>query len=119
MALDQDDLQKITSILQPDGEQIDPAFVQKLMEENQMLKDSMTRAQVENVNAMTRKAVQDTIKSETEAALNVEKVKEVRANIQQKAAITSKTLEAAQQTEVETAILKKTGGKESVATPTV
>lgn len=106
MALDQDDVQKITEILTPQGQQIDPAFVQQLIKENQALKDNMTKAQVDNVNAMTQKVTQDAIKSHTEAALNEAKLADVRAGVHKKAADTTKTLEEADKTHVETNILK-------------
>lgn len=107
MALDQEDLQAITKILMPDGEQIDPAMVQKLIAENQQLKDAMTQAQVENVNAMTKKTIQDAVKSHTEAALNEAKLADVRAGVHKKAAETTKTLEDAEKTSIENNFTKK------------
>ena len=107
MALDQDDIQKITGILMPEGEQIDPALVKRLIEENQALKNEMTKAQVDNVNAMTRKTMQDTVKSMTEAELNKAKLADVRAGVHKKAADTTKVLEDAEKTSLENNFTKK------------
>lgn len=109
MALDPDDLQEITKILTPDGQQIDPAMVQKLIQENQMLKDQMNQAQVKNVNAMTEKELQSALKLHSEAKLNDAKLADVRAGVHQKAATTTKTLEDATKTHAETKIINKTG----------
>jgi putative component of toxin-antitoxin plasmid stabilization module len=109
MALDMDDLKNITAILQPDVQPIDPAMVQKILQENQMLKDAMTQAQVDNVNAMTRKEIQSAVKLHTEAKLNEAKLSDVRAGVHKKAAETTKTLEDAGKTNEETKIIKKTG----------
>ena len=95
MALDEEDAQGINEILAPDGEAIDPAMVQQLIAENQALKDGMTQAQIENVNAMTKKIMQDAIKSKTEADLNQVKAADIRASVHKKSAETSKTLEDA------------------------
>lgn len=101
MALDEDDVQEITEILMPKDQQIDPAFVQQLMAENQQLKDSMTQAQVANVNAMTEKLIKDSVKVTTEAKLNEIKAADLRAGIQQKSATTAKTLEDADKIHLE------------------
>lgn len=95
MALDEEDAMAIKDMLQPPDQQIPPEQVQQILAENQALKSQMTQAQVENVNALTKKIIQDALKSKTEADLNTVKAADIRAGVHKKAAETSKTLEDA------------------------
>ena len=100
MALDPEDLQQISSILVPEGPQIDPAYVKQLEDLVKQLQDNMTQVQVQKVAAEATKLM-------TDSELNKAKLGDVRAGIQQKAAQTTKLVEEAQQTDVETKMLQK------------
>lgn len=99
MAMDSDDLQAITEILTPQEQQVSPAQVQQLMQENQLLKSAMTQAQLEQVKAETQKLQSD-------AAVNMAKIPDLRAGINKKAAETAHTLEEAHGKSLETKIIK-------------
>lgn len=95
MVLDEDDAKNIKDMLQPQGQQPSPAQIQQILAENQALKSEMNKAQIDNVNALTKKTLQDAVKSGTEAQLNTVKAADIRAGVHKKSAETSKTLEDA------------------------
>lgn len=103
MNIDPDDLQQLTNVISG-GPAPDPAYVKQLEEENATLKNQITQSQVNNTNADTQKKTMEAAKIEAQ-------IPEVRASVHQKAADTTKKLEESQKTEVETEILKRTGGK--------
>lgn len=92
LPLDGEIQNRLIQVLQPQDQQEDPRIAQ-LQAMVEQLQSQITQAQVEKV------------KSET--ALNISKIDESRANTQQKAASTVKTLEDADKVNVETAILAK------------
>lgn len=91
MPLEKTDVQKLTEILMP-GQQIDPAYVQQLEKQVQELLSEMNQAQV--------------AKLISEGKLNEAKVIETNAKVQSEAAKATKTLEEAQQVDLENKVLE-------------
>lgn len=107
MSLENNDLQDITKILVPDEQQIDPSYVQQLEQQVQQLTAAMTKAQVDNINSLTKKTLVDAARSASEIKLNDVKAADIRAGIHSKAATTTKTLEDATGKHIENQFTKK------------
>lgn len=91
--IDGDARQRMVEALQPKQPQIDPRAVQALQQELEQAKSKIVQADVEN--------------KQSETALNVQKIAESKANSHLKTTQSAKTLEEAQRTDVETALLRK------------
>ncbi len=91
MPLDKEDVSRITQILIPQDE-VDPAYVQQLEQQLQALMSEMNQAEVK--------------KKMSEFAVNIAKVDQIKADTQAKAATTVKTLEEAEQKDLENKYIK-------------
>lgn len=87
------DAQKISSILMPDEGEIDPAYVKQLEQTVQQLQQESNMAMIENTKSLT--------------GLNIAKAGEAKAKVQKFAAETTKTLEDADQTNLENKYIRK------------
>ena len=93
MPIDKEDQLKLTEILVPNKEEVDPQYVQQLEKQIQELTGEMNRAQVEKVIS--------------DISLNEAKTIQTRADAQKKAAETAETLEDTTQKELENEFIKR------------
>lgn len=110
MSLDTQDLQEVQKILAPQDAPIDPNYVKQLEQLVQQLQSAQTQAQVDTMKAEAQKLMSD-------AALNQQKLADTRAATHLKAAQTTKTVEEATKTQVETTIMKAAPHRAGVLHP--
>jgi len=101
LPLDQADVQHLMQVLVPQDKQVDPAYVQQLEQQVQTLMSDITQADVK--------------KKLSEIALNTAKIDQVDADVRQKTAVTTKTLEEAQQKGLENQAMQKGNVQVSVS----
>lgn len=107
MSLEAEDLQEINKTLSPQDGQADPAYVKQLEALIKQLQDKVAQAQVDNLNAMSNKAMHDAKKADSETQLNEVKAADLRSGIHKKAAETSKVLEDATGKHIENTFTKE------------
>ncbi len=91
LPIDEEDKLKVTKILNPDQQQVDPAYVKQLEDQLKAISSQTSQAAIEKLLS--------------EVSINKSKVEHMRVQMQKDAATTAKTLEETQQIEQETSLM--------------